>query len=510
MNTELYIAKRMIRGGGENRYSRPVIRIAILGIILGMAVMILSIGIVTGFRSEIRGKMIGFGSHLRIESFDSKQSMGSDPIEIKQPFYPNLDSIDGVRKIQRFAYKPGLIQTDRYIQGVVIKGIGPDHDNAFFKDKLLKGSIPDAGGERSDGIMISRFIADNLELGIGDELIVYLIQGKASNLHPRKFKVQGIYKSGLQKFDKKFLIADMDHIRSVEGWGLEGQIEISDTCKEKVGVRLKATAFDGSPPFHYKWSIPGWDNDPGPHPFCVKSDTTVRLIIGDETGSIADTTQLHLTPERPFRGKCACKDELRIERSFKGGSGQYYTGGFEVLLDDFSSLGKLNQIIYQNIPHELQTTTILEENQEIFSWLEMLDINVLIVIVLMIGVAAINMTSALLVLILERTRSIGILKAMGATDRNVGKVFLYHAAYLIGLGMIGGDILGLGLGYLQEATGLITLSEENYYVSKVPVLFNGWHILALNAGTFLLCCLVLILPAWFVTRIRPVRVIRFE
>ncbi len=509
MNTELYIARRMIRGGGENRYSRPVIRIAILGIVLGMAVMILSVGIVTGFRSEIRGKMIGFGSHLRIESFDSQESMGSDPIEIRQPFYPSLDSVDGVRHIQRFAYKPGLIQTDEYIQGIVIKGIGPDHDNAFFQNKLQKGSIPEPSGERSNGILISRFIADHLELAIGDELFVYLIQGDAE-LHPRKFKVQGIYKSGLQKFDKKFLIADMDHIRSVEGWGLEAQVKISDTCGEGEGITLKAAAFDGSPPYHYDWSVPRWGDDPGPHPFCIKSDTSIQLVLKDEAGTIPDTTRVIFSPKTDLKGECACKDEVRIERSFKGGSGKYYTGGFEVLLEDFSALGELNRIIYQNIPHELQTTTILENNQEIFSWLEMLDINVLIVIVLMIGVAAINMTSALLVLILERTRSIGILKAMGATDRNVGKVFLYHAAYLIGIGMIGGDLLGLGLGYLQEATGLIELSEENYYVSTVPVLFRTWHILALNAGTFLLCCLVLILPAWFVTRIRPVRVIRFE
>ncbi|MFB6257860.1 MAG: FtsX-like permease family protein, partial [Flavobacteriales bacterium] len=509
MNTERYIAGRMIRGAGENRYSRPVIRIAIIGIVLGMAVMILSVGIVTGFRTEIRDKMIGFGSHIRIGSFASQEDKGSDPIKIDQSFYPHLDTVDGVRHIQRFAYKPGLIQTDKHIQGIVIKGIGPDHDNAFFRNKLQVGSIPDPSGERSNGILISRFIADRLKLEVGEELFVYLIQG-SDDLRPRKFNVQGIYKSGLRKFDKKFLIADIDHIRNVEGWGLEGQIKVKDTCIRGQGVEVNALAFDGDPPYRYEWSDPAWGNDPGPHRFCIKGDTSLRLILKDEEGTLPDTSILSFHPKGPIEGECACKDALKIDRSHQEGTGKYYTGGFEVLLQDFSDLGKMNRIIYKNIPPRFKTTTILQKNKEIFSWLEMLDINVLIVIVLMIGVAAINMTSALLVLILERTRSIGILKAMGATDRSVGTIFLYHAAYLIGIGMIGGDILGIGLGYLQEATGLITLSEENYYVSEVPVLFRFWHLLSLNIGTFLLCCLVLILPSWFVTRIRPVRVIRFE
>jgi lipoprotein-releasing system permease protein len=509
MNTEWYIAKRMIRGGGETRYSRPVIRIAILGIILGMAVMILSVGIVTGFRTEIRDKMIGFGSHLRIGSFASQEDKGSDPIPIQQEFYPSIDTVDGVRHIQRFAYKPGLVQTKDRIQGVVIKGIGPDHDNAFFRDKLLEGSIPDPFGERSDGILVSRFIADRLEIGLGDELFVYLIQNN-EDLKPRKFEVQGIYKSGLQKFDKKFLIADMHHIRSVEGWGLEAQIRVPDSCNPEDGFGIEASAFDGDPPYRYEWRGHEDWKGPGPHPFCVRSDTSVQLVLKDDEGTIPDTASIRFQPrEEPVSG-CACKEDLRIERGHPDGSGKYYTGGFEVLLDDFSDLGKMNRIVYENIPHDLETTTILQENREIFSWLEMLDINVLIVIVLMIGVAAINMTSALLVLIIERTRSIGILKAMGASDTSVGKIFLYHAAYLIGIGLIAGDILGLGLGYLQESTGFVTLSEENYYVSEVPVLFRFWHIVGLNVGTFLLCCLVLILPSWFVTRIRPVRVIRFE
>lgn len=509
MNTEWYIAKRMIRGGGESRYSRPVIRIAIIGIVLGMAVMILSVGIVTGFRSEIRGKMIGFGSHINIGSFEEQEDKGSDPIPIQQDFYPHLDTIDGIRHIQRTAYKPGLIQTEDRIQGVMIKGIGPDHDNAFFRDKLQEGSIPDPSKGSSDGILISRFIADRLELEIDDELIVYSIQNN-EELKPRKFSVQGIYKSGLRKFDKKFLIADLDHIRNVEGWGLEGQIRVLDSCSSSEGIALQASAFDGTPPYRYRWNVEEWSDKAGPHPLCVDKDTSIRLILSDDEGRIPDTSIIRLQRKEGVENECPCKDALKIERIDKRGSGEHYTGSFEVLLDDFSQLGKMNHIVYQKTPHDLRTTTILQENQEIFSWLEMLDINVLIVIVLMIGVAAINMTSALLVLILERTRSIGILKAMGASDRSVGKIFLYHAAYLIGIGMIGGDLLGLGLGYLQEATGWVTLSEENYYVAEVPVIFRFWHILSLNIGTFFLCCLVLILPSWFVTRIRPVRVIRFE
>lgn len=512
MNTEWYIAKRMIRGGGEDRYSRPVVRIAILGIILGMAVMILSAGIVTGFRTEIRDKMIGFGSHISIGSFSSSDAKGSDPIPLDQPFYPHMDTVDGVRHIQRVAYKPGLIQTKEQIQGVMIKGIGKDHDNAFFRDKLQEGSIPSASDSgNSDGILISRFITDRLELELGDELMVYLIQGEEAELRPRKFTIEGVYKSGLEKFDKKFLLADIAHIQKVEGWGIEGQILVGDSCDREMGVPIEGKGFQGKEPYRYRWSVEGWGSSAGPHPLCVQSDTTVRLILEDAAGTIPDTTSLRLIPKGAAKdGECLCKDELKLERGGMEGSGKYYTGGFEVLLEDFSALQKMNRIIYEQIPQEFDTDTIVGQNQEIFSWLEMLDVNVMIVIILMIGVAAINMTSALLVLILERARSIGILKAMGSSDMSVGKIFLYHAALLIGVGLVLGNVLGLGLGYIQQATGLITLSEENYYVSEVPVLFELWQILALNAGTFLLCCIVLILPSWFVSRIRPVRVIRYE
>lgn len=512
MNTEWYIAKRMIRGGGEDRYSRPVVRIATLGVVLGMAVMILSAGIVTGFRAEIRSKIIGFGSHISISSFSDGEGKGGGAIPVQQPFYPHLDSVDGVRHIQKVAYKPGLIQTEKYIQGVLIKGIGKDHDNSFFRDKLQKGSIPTPGdGKSSDGILISRFIADRLELKLQDELMVYLIQGKEAELRPRKFTIEGIYKSGLEKFDKKFLIADIAHIQNVEGWGVEAQILVGDSCHPEKGIPIEGKGFHGKSPYGYHWSIEGWDRSAGPHWLCVKKDTSIRLILRDASGTIPDSSRIQLTQKGSAGdGECACKDELQIERGLVGGSGKYYTGGFEVLLEDFSALGKMNRIIYRHIPQKFDTNTIVSQNQQIFSWLEMLDINVMIVIILMIGVAAINMTSALLVLILERARSIGILKAMGASDGSVGKVFLYHAALLIGIGLIGGNLLGLGLGYLQQSTGLITLSEENYYVSQVPVLFELWQILALNLGTFLLCCLVLILPSWFVARIRPVRVIRYE
>lgn len=510
MNSALFIAKRMIFGSaGGKQVSRPIIRIATVGVTLGMAVMILSIAIVTGFRQEIRDKIIGFGSHIRVFSMSAEGPADPVPILRDQPFYPTLDTVDGVRHIQVVAQMSAILETEKNIHGVMLKGIDTDFDKSFFGDKIEKGRLPDVGGSdgKSDEVLISDFIASRLELSVGDTLTVYLVRSRA-NINPRPLRISGIYDSGLERFDKRFILGDIRHIEEVQDWGLEAQLRVNTDC-QKEGVTVEALAFDGEGGYHYDWSNVDWKGA-GPHTLCASEDTSLSVVLTDETEALPDTAFLALTVDDTARGSCPCGDAVQSEVRTTGGSGKYYTGGFEVMLESYRDLSKMDRIIYDHIGYDLQTQKITQTNQDIFSWLEMLNVNVAIIIILLIGVAAITMTSVLLVLIIERTSMIGLLKSMGATNWQIRKIFLYNAGWLTIRGILFGDLLGIGLALLQKYTGLVTLPQEAYYMSEVQVLLQWEYIVLLNAGTLLLCTLVLTIPSWMITRISPVRAIRFE
>lgn len=412
MNTELFIAKRLIRQKVDKLSStgfistKPIINIAILGIALGMAVMIIAIAIVTGFQSEIRDKVIGFGSHIQITNYDFNSSFEPNPISKTQPFYPHLDTIPGIRHIQVYATKAGIIKTDKEIQGVVLKGIGSDFDWSFFKNKIIEGihfQLSDT--LKSNDILISKYIASKLKLKTGDDLIMYFIQRPP---RMRKFKISGIYETGLEEFDKLYVMADIAHIQKLNDWR---------------------------------------------------------------------------------------KDQV---------------GGFEVLIDNYEDLDKLGDYIYFNvIGPELSSQTIKESQSQIFDWLELQNMNVQIILFLMVLVAGINMISALLVIILERINMIGILKALGAQNWGIRKIFLYIATYLIGKGLLWGNLIGLTLCIIQQQFGIFTLDQKSYYVSVVPINIDLLYILWLNTGTLIICVLFLIIPSYVITRITPVKAIRF-
>lgn len=411
MNFEYFIAKRIISGrktaeDTKSSGTRPIIRISVLSIAIGLAVMLISVAIVTGFQSEIRAKVIGFGSHIQITSYDSDNTVETSPVSRKQPFYPHLDTVPGIRHIQAYATKSGIIKTDEEIQGVIIKGIGTDFDWSFFEQNFVSGSriyFPDSG--KSNEMVISNHISKKLKLEVGDKLLMYFIQQPP---RLRKFEIAGIYETGLEKFDQAYVLADIRHIQKLNDWN-ENQVS-----------------------------------------------------------------------------------------------------GFEVLLENFSDLDKMDEFIYKYIGMELYSTKITDRHRDIFGWLELQDWNVVIIITLMVLVAGINMISALLILILERTNMIGILKAMGANNWSIRKVFLYNATYLIGTGLIWGNVIGVSLCLLQKQFGIITLPQESYYVSVVPINFDLLTLVVLNVGTLLLCMLMLIIPSYVVTKITPVKAIRFN
>lgn len=409
MNLAYFIAKNMIRGDrNSKRFTKPIIQIAIAAIALGMIIMMLSLSIVQGFQKEIRNKVIGFGSHIQVTNYDSQSTYEANPINKNQSFYPSIDSVHGIKHIQVYAHKAGIIKTKKEIYGVVVKGISHDFDWEFFEKKMIDGAPfgVDTNHVAND-VVISKIIADKMQLTVGEKIILYFIQ-KNGQLRPKDFIIKGIYQSGLEQYDKLYVLIDMTHIQKRNGW-------------EKNQV-----------------------------------------------------------------------------------------GGFEILIDNYDDLDKLDQFIYDNIGFDLYATTIVKQNPEIFNWLKLQDINVIIIVVLMILVAIVNVTSALLILILERTNMIGILKTLGMSNWDIRKLFLYNAGYIILKGLIWGNTIGLALCLIQLKFELIKLPEASYYISVVPIQINLWQMLILNLGTLLLCIIMLIVPSFIITRISPIKAIRYD
>lgn len=414
VNTELFIARRLVSDQtGDNRISRPIIFIAILGIALGLAVMIVSTAIVTGFKNEIRGKIIGFGSHIQILNYDSNISYETVPVSGKQEFYDVLKNKPGIKNIQVFATKAGIIKTEEEIQGVVLKGIGSDFDWTFFRNNLTEGEIFQVtDSARTNKVMISKYIADLLKLKTGDSFIMYFIQDPP---RMRKFTISGIYNTSLEEFDEIFVLADIGHIRKLNDW-----------------------------------------ND----------------------------------------------DQV---------------SGFEISIENFNDLDYMTYEVMRTVGVNLDeegarliTMNIVQKYPQIFDWLNLQDTNVWIILTLMLLVTGFNMVSSLLILILERTNMIGILKAIGSNNLSIRKIFLYQSAFLISKGLLWGNLIGIGLALIQQKTGLVKLDEASYYLATVPINLEISYILLLNTGTLLLTFLMLIIPSHLVTKITPVKAIRFD
>jgi lipoprotein-releasing system permease protein len=417
LNTDFYIARRIF-SAKENRdnLSHRIVNIALFGIVLGLVVLILSVAIVTGYKSEVGRKVIGFGSHMQIINLDSNQSFETSPISQDQPFLQDLKKIDGIRHVQIFATKPGIIRTDDEIQGVVLKGIGPDFDWSFFQENKVAGEpfqVQDT--LRSNKVWVSKQMADLLKLRLGDDLIMFFIHETESVPRQRKFELAGIYKTSLEEFDRMFVLVDINHIRRLNNW---------------------------------------------------KSDEV---------------------------------------------------SGFEILVNDFNQLAdqerEVNNLLIRSTNPDspvLQVVGVKEKYRHIFDWLSLLDMNVWVILGLMVLVAGFNMVSSLLVVILERTQMIGILKAMGARNWSIRKVFLYFSVMLILKALVLGNILGIGLCLVQEYTHVLKLDPTSYYLEYVPVKLTVWAVVLLNMGTIVITTLMLLLPSYFITRVSPEKTIRFE
>lgn len=412
MNLEYFIAKRIHFRQDRKHVSRPAVRIAILGIAIGLTVMLLAVSIVTGFKKEIRNKTIGFGGHIQITNFDSNNTYELTPIMLNDTLKNELAAIPGVKHIQAFATKPGIIKTNEQFQGIVLKGIDKHFDWDFFKSNLLEGDILHIGDSLQNQAVISKHLADLFKLKLGDSFFSYFMQDQ---VRARKFTISGIYSTNFIEYDKLFILTDMRHIRQLNNW----------------------------------------------------QDSEVS--------------------------------------------------GYEILINNFDEIDEIGDQVYFKTANKAQangnmlyTQTIRDINPQIFSWLDLLDINVWVILFLMLAVAGFNMISGLLILILERTTMIGILKSIGATNWSVRKIFLYHSLFLIGKGMLWGNIIGVSICAIQYFTGIIPLDPEAYYIATVPVLFNWPLIIGLNIGTLLASILMMIGPSYLITKILPAKIIRYE
>ena len=483
--------------------------IAVLGIVVGMAVMILTVGITQGFQREVRAKVTGAGAHLQISSLRQTDPKETPRIAMDQPFYPWLDTVPGIRHIQIHATKPGIIETGEDIQGVVVKGVGGDHDWTFLRQHLVAGDVPAIGDSlRPIDLMLSRYLSRRLRIGVDDTVTVYLVRGR-DDIRPRRFRVCGLYETGLEQLDHQMTYVDIGHLQRFSQWGLKAEMMVYDTVMAQ-GIRVEALAFGGDRVYRYAW--PGTDlQGRGPHTICTDRDSTVMVVVSDMDRTLPDTAWVTIRPLHEVEAiQCLRRDQVSVEQGGSGGSHQRYVGGFEVYLEPWADLYVMDALVYeQYLGLGLRSLSVRDRFPEIFAWLELLDTNVWVVIILMVVVAIINMTSALLIIILERTNMIGVLKALGGTNGFIRRIFLIDAAYILGIGIVLGDLLGIGLCLLQMHLGIITLPVESYYVDVVPVVLDPTALLALNVGTLAVCLLALVVPSMLVARIAPAKAIRF-
>lgn len=411
MNFEYFTAKRIIDSKAyKSSVSAPIIKIGIAAIAIGMVVMMIAIATGIGLQQKIRDKVVAFNGHLMISKFGNNNSQESDgSISMKQDFYPEFNSVEGVSHIQAVATKFGIIRTESDFEAVIVKGVGDDYKWDYFQEYLVEGQLPKYNSDYSEDVLVSQYIANRLNLKLGDTIQTYFLRDDL-NRPPRiiPYKIVGIYNSGFQDFDKTYVISDLNHIQRLNNW---------------------------------------------------------------------DKTQ---------------------------------AGHFELFVNDYSKLETIQDEVYQNTPSEMNTITVEQKFESIFEWINIFDKNIYGIIGIMILVAGINMITALLVLILERTQMIGILKALGSSNIMIRKIFLYNASYLIIVGLFWGNLIGLGILLSQKYFKLFPLNPDVYYVSEAPVYLSVTYILALNLGTFIICMLMLLIPSYIITKISPVKAIRFE
>lgn len=391
------------RGGG---FSGPLSTIAVIGIALGVLVMVMSVSILRGFQSDIRDKVAGFGSHLTVSSYQADLAYADSPVRMDSNLLAAFVATPGVRHVQCYANKGGMVKTEEQIHGIVFRGFSADYDTTFFASCLNEGRLPSFGDKPSNDILVSTTIANKLGLNVGDKMRTYFWQG--DGYRSRAFNVCGLYNTDLTEMDELYVVGDLRHVQKINGWG----------------------------------------------------DTLV--------------------------------------------------GGYEMLVDDFDRLDATAEAVMQQMPYDMQLVTVRQANPALFSWLDLLDANVTLILAIMCLVSAVAIVSALLIMIFEKSATVGLLKALGACNRSIRGIFMLKASGLIVAGIAIGDLVALALSLAQRHWHLLTLDPESYSMAYVPVQIDPWAYVAVSIGTLAVCLAALLLPAAYISKISPAKTMRIE
>ncbi len=407
-----FIARRLIAESGGRRNS-VMVKVATLSVGIGIAVMLLAVGVISGFKHEIADKLTGFNAQVRIVHYDQSNPLETQPISENQPFLSLLPQVDGFSRMNRYATAGGIVKGEEAIQGIVLKGVGDDFDWSFFRKSLLEGELPDVGDSvRNKDVLISKKLARQMGLEVGGKMEVVFVREP-----PRRdlFRVAGIYDTGLGEMDQVTVLTDLRNVQRINGWEPE----------EITGYEIDGTRFADIGPFSTR--------------------------VFDAVNSVSD-----------------------------------------------------------QIDGQLMVVNLREQNPVLFDWLDTHNLNGVIIITVMLLVAVFNMIAALLIILLEKTSMVGILKALGMENRDLQKLFIYRSAYIILKGLFWGNLVGLALCFVQQWTGFLKLNAEGYFLSVVPVHVPWEAVVALNAGAFAVIVVLLTLPTLVIARVLPEKTIRFE
>lgn len=403
---ERFVARRFLAKEGSS-FSRSLVRIAMGSIALGVVVMVMSVCILRGFQKEIESKVIGFGSHIIVKSYEVGQQFEEIPISTDRPEVERIQSLPEVSHIQFFATKGGMIKTQDQIHGIIFKGVDSGYDSSFFAQNIVEGRLFGfTDSAASNEVIISQTIAKKLNLAIGDKVRTYFWQGE--NYRARAFTVTGIYSTDLADFDEHYIVGDLRQVQRINGW---------------------------------------------------------------------DSSQV---------------------------------AGYEVLIKDFNNLDNVSNEVLQQLSYDLTLTTIVAQNPALFSWLDLLNSNIILILSIMALVCAVSIISALLIMIFEKTSMIGTLKSMGANNASIRKIFLLKSSEIILKGILIGDLIAFILCELQQRLQIIKLDPESYSMSFVPIELSGWLFLGVSVGTFIVCLAALLIPIRQTTHIKPAITIKSE